>query len=273
MPAQTYLRKKMRIVFFTQLDEIHSSIVLDAIVREGYDVAAVVTSETLMHKKGFLSSIRSVIRKSGFRYFLMRALEGVYIKHYPFFKRIGLDRFRKHSPSQVKEIIQRHRLRHLSFKDVNSPAAREQIKALEPAVCVSCVFNQIFSRETIAIPRNTFVNIHRSYLPEYRGVSPTFWVLADGASEAGVTIHEVNEKIDAGDILARKRIPIRRHDTVNTLSFRLMREAASLLLGILDEIGRGENLKRIPIDPSASYRGWPTREATRRFIRNGRRVF
>ena len=261
----------MKIVFATQLEEIHSSIVLRELAKTGHEVV-VITSKTLIHKKSLFKSIQEIIKKSGFTYFFMRASEGIYIKFYSFFRKLGVDRFKPHLIQKVNEVIAEEKLRHLALFNVNAPESMEKIEDLGPDLIISCVFNQIFSKKLIEIPKYGCVNIHRSLLPEYRGVSPTFWALANNEETTGITIHQMTEKIDVGGILAQKEVSILKEDTVNTLSFRLMKEGARMLCDLVETV---EKEKKLPQADSFSgkYYGWPTKEAVKRFRKNKRKVF
>jgi len=263
----------MRVLFVTQLDEIHSSIVLQELLKSKHKVVGVVTSKTLIHKKNILQSLLDIIRRSGFRYFLLRAFEGIYIKFYSFFKAIRIDRFKGYSPYKVNGLLKKYKIKHIPVKNINSKHAILKIKKLKPNIIVCCVFNQIFKKELLSLPREGCINIHRSLLPKYRGVSPTFWALVNNEKTSGITLHEMIEKIDTGDILAQKREEIIENDTVNTLSFRLMRKAGKLLINLLDRIENKKSIKRIKMKKIGKYYTWPTKAAVKKFLRNKRKVF
>ena len=65
------------------------------------------------------------------------------------------------------------------------------------------------------------INIHSSILPAYAGSSPFFWVLKNNESKTGVTIHEMNNKVDSGAILSQKSIIIEKYDSVLSLSQKI----------------------------------------------------
>lgn len=87
------------------------------------------------------------------------------------------------------------------------------------------------------------VNVHPSLLPKYggRGMYGDLVhvaVLAAGESESGATVHQVEEGIDEGPILAQARVPVLPGDTLETLRARVMAVEGSLLVGVLRELGR-----------------------------------
>jgi UDP-4-amino-4-deoxy-L-arabinose formyltransferase/UDP-glucuronic acid dehydrogenase (UDP-4-keto-hexauronic acid decarboxylating) len=104
-------------------------------------------------------------------------------------------------------------------------------------------------------------NLHGSLLPRYRGRAPANWVLVNGESETGVTLHRMIKRADAGAIIAQRRVAIERSDTGLSLH-RKLREAATqllqdtlaeLVLGDLSETAQDESLastfgRRTPAD-------------------------
>jgi len=73
------------------------------------------------------------------------------------------------------------------------------------------------------------VNVHPSLLPAGRGVWPMPWVILRGESRTGVTIHEISDRFDAGDIISQTEVEIGPRDNLTTLSVRLQLEAARLI--------------------------------------------
>ena len=114
------------------------------------------------------------------------------------------------------------------------------------------------------------MNIHPAYLPKYRGIGPTFWALADGEKELGVTYHFISQGIDTGDILAREKVEIQEDDSVHSLYLRCARKAADMLPGAVCSL-EAETFKRIPQDEKeASYFGLPDKEGYRKLRSRGK---
>ncbi len=105
------------------------------------------------------------------------------------------------------------------------------------------------------MPRLGALNLHGSLLPRYRGRSPVNWVLVQGETETGVTLHYMEEKPDRGDIVAQKRIPITPEDTALTLFAKMTPGAAELIRETYPLLRTGQ-APRLPQDHSqASYFG------------------
>ena len=155
--------------------------------------------------------------------------------------------------------------------DVNSPTFLEQLRFLEVDLILSVSCPQIFKEELISLPSLGCLNLHGADLPDYRGLMPSFWMLANGEGQAGVTIFFVNAGIDTGDVAGKKLFPILADDTLHSFIIRAKQQACDLALETLDRIEAG-TVTRTPLEGEGSYFGWPTREAYIRFRKSGRRL-
>ncbi len=142
---------------------------------------------------------------------------------------------------------------------VNDEHARLDIAALSPALGVIASFDQILGARALAIPEHGWLNIHPSALPEYRGPEPIYWTIADGAPEAGITLHRAAPKFDAGPILAQRRLRLAEDETAGTLTRRLCRigtealgEAVAAMLA--DDPGVEPDLAAGSYRPSVGHR-------------------
>ena len=91
------------------------------------------------------------------------------------------------------------------------------------------------------------VNVHASLLPKYRGGAPIHYAIINGDKEAGVTIMEMVKEMDAGDMIARRAIPIEETDNVGTMFEKLALVGRDLLLDTLPSYLSGD-LKPVPQD-------------------------
>lgn len=119
-----------------------------------------------------------------------------------------------------------------SFKD----EATQLLKDYSPDLFVVASFGLIIPRWALDIPSMGAINIHPSLLPLYRGPSPIQWVLLKGDEETGITLINMNEKMDAGNIIYRENMMIAEKDNFLTLSDRLSMRSAEVLLDIVDVI-------------------------------------
>jgi methionyl-tRNA formyltransferase len=157
--------------------------------------------------------------------------------------------------------------------DVNAPAFLDELRAIDPDVTVSVSCPQIFRRPLIELPRRGSLNVHGAILPSYRGVAPSFWMLANGEERAGVSVYFVNEQVDAGDLCGQRVFDIAPDDTLDRFLRRSKAIAADLVLEVLRDIEAGTVIRE-PLDLAAgSYYSWPTPEAVERFRARGRRLW
>lgn len=115
----------------------------------------------------------------------------------------------------------------------------EDLKALQPELCVTAAFGQILSQEILDIPSHGTVNVHSSLLPKYRGSSPINWALLCGEKVTGVTTMMTDKGMDTGDILLQKEVEILPGETAGELTERLSLIGAELLIETIQKIEDG----------------------------------
>jgi methionyl-tRNA formyltransferase len=113
--------------------------------------------------------------------------------------------------------------------DVNESRVVQRVRSLAPDFLFSAMFRQMLKRDLLDCPRLGALNLHPSLLPRFRGRSPINWVLVEGETETGVTLHYMVEKADRGDIVAQKRIPIAEDDTALSLHHKATEAARQLM--------------------------------------------
>jgi methionyl-tRNA formyltransferase len=164
-------------------------------------------------------------------------------------------------------------VQHATAKDVNAPEFVSELARREIDVIVSVSCPQIFRQALLDAPTVGCLNVHGGLLPQYRGIMPSFWMLANGESEAGVTVYFMNEDIDAGDVAGQRSFQITPTETLDQFLRRSKCIAAELLIAVLREVRHG-TVNRRPMNMSeGSYYSWPDRVAVQRFIAAGRRLW
>jgi len=121
--------------------------------------------------------------------------------------------------------------------------------SIRPDIIVVASFPQILSDSILARARIGALNVHMSLLPRHRGIDPIFWTYWDDDPEAGVTIHWMDERVDAGGIADQESVPLERGLASRELYMRLSSRAAELLAGVLAKVALG-NAPNIPQDES-----------------------
>ncbi len=153
----------------------------------------------------------------------------------------------------VKECAVKYNLPVFQPVKVKEPEAMEELRKFEADIFVVAAFGQILTKEILDMPRFGCVNIHASLLPKYRGAAPIQQAILDGEAETGVTIQQMNEGIDTGDIISTVIVPIDKKETAETLFVKLEEAGAQLIVDTLVKIEKGE-ITPVPQDESkASY--------------------
>lgn len=107
------------------------------------------------------------------------------------------------------------------------------IRGFSPDVIFSFYYRTMIPGEILRIPGIGAFNLHGSLLPKFRGRCPVNWVLIEGETNTGVTLHVMEEKADSGDIVAQLAVPIAFEDTAYTLFEKLVAEARILMRNVL----------------------------------------
>ena len=138
------------------------------------------------------------------------------------------------TPPPVKVVATKHNLPIYQPKKVRHQDFIRELKRLQPSAIVVAAFGQILPKSVLELPPCGTINVHPSLLPKYRGAAPIQWALINGETETGITIMLLDEGEDTGDIILQKRVEIDTDDTAATLSERLARLAAPLLIQALE---------------------------------------
>lgn len=125
-------------------------------------------------------------------------------------------------------------------EDVNHPLWIERISQLNPDYLFSFYYRNLLSESLLATASKGAFNLHGSKLPRYRGRAPANWVLVNGESETGVTLHRMVKRADAGAIVAQQPVAIERSDTALSLHGKLRVAAADLLRDTLPALLAGK---------------------------------
>ena len=184
--------------------------------------------------------------------------------------RIAMARVRRQS---IAESCRRHGVPCMEVPDVNAPEFLEELKRLRPDLLISVSCPQIFKKPLIELPPLGILNIHGAILPQYRGVLPSFWMLANGEKQAGVSIYYVDTRIDAGELCGQRVYDILPDESLDGFLRRSKAIAAELLIEVLGRVQSGSVSRRALNLAEGSYHSWPDAAAVLRFRAAGRRLW
>jgi methionyl-tRNA formyltransferase len=127
---------------------------------------------------------------------------------------------------------------------VRNRAFREELATASPDLLVVVAYGRILPGPVLRLAARGAVNVHFSLLPAYRGAAPVQWALARGEERTGVTTMMMNERMDEGDILLQREVPIEAGEHAPRLEARLAGVGAELLLETLAGIEAGKVVPR-----------------------------
>lgn len=151
------------------------------------------------------------------------------------------------TPPPVKEAALKHGIKVLQPEKISGSPEMEEIISLNPDLIVTAAFGQFLPETLLKAPKLGAINVHASLLPKYRGGAPVHYSIIKGDSETGVTIMRMVKKMDAGDMLSQKAIPISKTDDVGSMFDKLSILGKDMLLEMLPEFIAG-NIKETPQD-------------------------
>ena len=140
--------------------------------------------------------------------------------------------------SAVKQTADELGLPLIQPANLQDPDFAAELRQLAPDIIVVVAF-QILPEEVFSIPRLGSFNLHASLLPRYRGAAPIHWALLNGDSESGVTTFFLKRKVDTGNIVLQRRLPIAPDENLHSLYEKLCTIGADLVLDTVDQIASG----------------------------------
>ena len=141
----------------------------------------------------------------------------------------------------------------LQPEKIKDPQFIEQLKNFQADIFIVAAYGQILSKEILEMPPFGALNIHGSLLPEYRGAAPIQRAIIDGKEKTGVTIMQMGEGMDTGDMLSKAECPITATTTFESLYRELSVLGGGLLIETLKKVVAG-TLKPVPQNDSlATY--------------------
>jgi len=151
-------------------------------------------------------------------------------------KRIGRGQQLLHTP--VGSYAIENNLNLIAVDDIKSDSFIAKLKELDPDIFVVVAY-RILPDSIINIAPNGAINLHASLLPKYRGAAPIQWALINGEIVTGVSIFQITSKVDAGGILKQVEVIILPDDNYLSLSIRLSKAGADLIVDSLNEFALG----------------------------------
>ncbi|MCR2042570.1 methionyl-tRNA formyltransferase [Anaerosalibacter massiliensis] len=162
-------------------------------------------------------------------------------------------RGKKLLPTAVKARAEELGLEVFQPDNINSEDSINKLKDIKPDFIVVAAYGQILRKKILSIPKYACINIHASLLPKYRGAAPINWAIIDGEEETGITIMEMVEKLDAGDIYIKESINIKEDDDAITIHDSLSELGGKTIVKALKGIISGKITPESQDDSKSNY--------------------
>lgn len=235
----------MRVVLLTSNYHLGANVAIRSLLespllkKHGIEIAGIVSASTFsINRRGFKIMWR-FLKTSGFRFFcrtvLVRGWQTFLMKLARVFVKTNHRKF-----FEVSELARTHKVPYLAVEQINSPKALAFTKRCEPDYLVSCLLLQIVRKELLTVPRLGSINFHPALTQKHRGAFTSFWALLNHWRMSGATVHFMNEKLDAGNVIMQRRFVIRRSDTLHSIDQRSARLGGILLAKALVKLKRQE---------------------------------
>jgi methionyl-tRNA formyltransferase len=150
----------------------------------------------------------------------------------------------------VAAVCAEHGIETLTVDDPNHPDVIARIRALAPDFFFSFYYRKMLGAELLAIPKRGALNMHGSLLPKYRGRVPINWAVLHGEHETGASLHYMDVKPDAGNLVAQTSVPILGDDTAHEVFQKVVVAAEITLHRALPQLLAGTACS-VPLDLKA----------------------
>jgi methionyl-tRNA formyltransferase len=242
--------------FAMVLNEVNAETVGAAIVKHLYK------------KESNLSVLRKIISSFGvnnaiklsYKFYILKIIDKIY----------NFTKVKKYHT--VKRTFESYFIPYFETEDINDSEIIQNIKRLAPDLIIAISLPQVIRKELLDIPTLGVINLHMSLLPEYRGIMSIFWMLLNGDKVGGVTCHFVNEKIDAGEIIAQQEYNFGESDSLDALIRKSKKIGAEVILEVIEKFRMGTIETQINDPNKGEYYGFPTKEDVKIFLEKGRKL-
>ena len=164
----------------------------------------------------------------------------------------------------VKQLAQQYGLPVYQPRTLRDGSSDDIIRELAPELVVVVAYGCIIPPQLLHVAKYGCINLHVSQLPKYRGSAPIQWAVLNGDAETGVTIMQLDEGLDTGDILMMRPVAIDPEETSGELFDKVSAIGAATLVEAVDKLGRGE-LTPTPQDHAAATLAPPLDKAAAQF--------
>lgn len=162
-------------------------------------------------------------------------------------------RGKKLQASPVKQLAEQNNIPVYQPKSLRKEETQSELKALNADVMVVVAYGLILPKAVLDAPRLGCLNVHGSILPRWRGAAPIQRSIWAGDAQTGVTIMQMDEGLDTGDMLHKVYCDILPTETSTSLYNKLAELAPSALIDVLDNLENGKFIAEKQDDSQSNY--------------------
>lgn len=130
-----------------------------------------------------------------------------------------------------------------------------QIQKLAPDYLFSFYYRHMIPAELLACAKIAALNMHGSLLPKYRGRAPVNWAILHGETQTGATLHIMEAKPDAGDIVGQSAVSIDANETATDVFSKVSQAAVRVMNQVLPDLVQGHVPRKPNLLAEGSYFG------------------
>lgn len=253
----------MKIIIITQDEPFYLSSNLNYLFDKlhiNHNVEGVIISPVspFGKKESFISKALKTLKIFGLRFFVFYSIKFIYSKIFN---------------KSISDILKQRNINEIIISgSINSIENLKIIKSYNPDLIISILGNQIFKKPLIDLAPKGCINLHTAFLPKYRGLMPTFWVLKNNEDYTGVSVFFIDEGIDSGPIIIQEKVKI-GNKTQQDLIKETKHIGMKLILKAIDLIDNNKvELINNP-ESEKSYYSFPKRQDVKEFNRIGKKFF
>lgn len=162
-------------------------------------------------------------------------------------------RGKKLTASAVKQLAQEHQLDIYQPQSLRDEQAQQQLRQLDADLMVVVAYGVILPKVVLETPKYGCINVHGSLLPRWRGAAPIQRAIWAGDPQTGVTIMQMDEGLDTGDMLYQASLDIETSETSTSLYEKLAQIGPQALLEALGKLAAAELIPQPQDDSQSSY--------------------
>lgn len=155
--------------------------------------------------------------------------------------------------SNLKSFALANKIPIFQPENINSNESLKYLKELNADIFVVYAFGKILRPELLLLPPKGAINIHASLLPKYRGAAPINWAIYNAEKETGISIIQMNEFMDRGDIIIQDKVQIGDNDDAVSLDKKISQKAPLVLKKALELIKNNNVHFRVQNEKEATY--------------------